>query len=88
MDEVPEVHGGQLPHAEAAQVVFDSAAQLIGFVVGQPASGPVAACPDLAHQRQGARVGAQRFPDELVGNIRPVVLRGVDMVHTQLHRAP
>ena len=84
----PQVDGGQLPGAEAAQVVLDAAAQLIRFVVGQPAAGRVAACADLAHQREGARVGVQGLADELVGNVRPVVLRGIDMVHAQFHRTP
>jgi hypothetical protein len=84
----PQVDGGQLPDAKAAQVVLDSASQLIRFVVGQPASRPVATCSDLAHQRQGVRVGVQSLPNELVGDARPVILRGVDMVHTQFHRTP
>ena len=86
--EEPQVDGGQLPDAEAAQVVLDSASQLIRVVVGQPATGLVAACSDLADQRQGVRVGVQRLADELVGDAGPVVLRGVDVVHTQFHGAP
>jgi hypothetical protein len=84
----PQVDRGQLPHAQGAQVVLDAPAQLIGLAVGQPPPGLVAACPDLADQRQRIRVGKQRLPDELVSHAGTVVLGGVNMVHPERHRAP
>jgi hypothetical protein len=83
----PQVHRGQLPDAEAAQVVLDAAAQLIRVAVGQPSPALVAACADLADQREVVGVGMQRLADELVGDAGPVVLRGVNVIHAQLQCA-
>jgi len=84
----PQVDRGELVHAEGAQDVLDPAAQLRGLAVGQPAAGSVPARPDFADQREGAGVGGQRRPDELVGDAGPVALRGVDVVHAELGAPP
>ena len=65
---------------EGSQVLLDSAAQLGGFVVGEDAAAVVSPGPDLADQDEPGRVGMERLVDQLVDDVRTVVLRGVDVV--------
>jgi hypothetical protein len=54
----------------------------------QHSSTAVATGTDLRHQPQALRVRVQRVADELVDDVRPVVLRGVDVVDAELDRPP
>ena len=56
-------------------------AQLVGLVEAQQRAGRVAAArPTLLTIARLVRVGVQRLADELVDDVGPVVLRGVDVV--------
>ena len=81
-----QVHRCQLLDTETAQVLFDSRAQPLRLAVRQPRTPVVAAAADLAHQGQVLWIGVERLPDESVGHIGPVVLRGVDVVDAGVHR--
>ena len=48
----------------------------------------VAARADLGDKLQGVWVGMQCLADELVDDVGSVELRGVDVVHPELERAP
>ena len=72
---------------ERAEVVLDAGAQLVGAQRGQPAALLVAARADLRHEAQAVGVGVQRLADELVDDVRPVVLRRVDVVDAELDGA-
>ena len=82
--EVDEVHPLD---AQRAQVVLDALAQLGRPQRREPGAVLVAAGADLRHQLQVRRVGVQRLPDQVVHDVRPVVLGGVDVVDAELDRA-
>jgi hypothetical protein len=64
---------------EVLDVLVDRLAQLIGRKrLGPPALG-VAAGTYLGHDPQILRVGMKRFPDDLVDDVRAVVVARVDM---------
>ena len=86
--EDPEVDDVHLLDVERAQVVLDTGAQLGRARGRQPRTLGVAAGPDLAHDDEAFGVRVQGRVDQLVGDIRAVVLRGVDVVDTELDRAP
>lgn len=74
--------------AEAAQVVLDAGAQLLGPLrqtQGQPPA-RVGVGADL-RDHQDAVLGAQRLADHVVGETEAVELGGVHMVDAQLDRA-
>ena len=73
---------------EGAQVVLDPGAQLGRGLGGDPTALCVALGSDLGDQEQVLGVRVQRFVDELVRHVRPVVLRRVDVVHAELDRTP
>jgi len=83
-----QVHGGELLDPKRAQVVLDTAAQLLRSVGGQPRLLLVPPCPHLAHQDQVVGEGVQRLAQELVRDIRAVELGGIDVVDAQLDRSP
>ena len=49
-----------------------------------PAAVRVPLSPDLADQHQVVGVGVKRGADQLVGDTGPVILRGIDVIDTQL----
>ena len=75
-------------HVEGPQVLFDSSAELCGFVVGEDAAAVVATGADLAYQDELGWVRVERLPDELVDHVRAVVLGGVDVVDSGLDGLP
>ena len=68
---------------QGAQVVLDAGLQLGGGVRRQPAPGVVAPRADLGDEREVVRVRVQRLPDQVVDDLRPVVLRRVDVVDAE-----
>jgi hypothetical protein len=86
--ETAEVDHGELVDAEAAQVVLDAGAQLLGPLcqTQRPASARVGVGADLRDD-QDAVLGAQRLADHGVGETEAVELGGVHMVDAQLDRA-
>ncbi len=83
-----EVDRGETVGPQRLQILLDGGTQLVGLLRGQPRSSVVALGADLAHQRQISGVGVQRFADQLIGHIRSVELRRVDVVDAQLDCAP
>ena len=82
----PQVDDLENIEAEVAQVVVDRLRQLLGregrvpgFVVPTPGA-------DLGDDHEVVGVGRQRFADQLVRNVRPVEVAGVDVVDAALNR--
>ena len=82
--EVDEVHP---LHLQRSEVVFDAGPQLGGRLRGQPAAPVVAATADLGDELEVVRVGVQCLADQVVDDVGPVVLGGVDVVDAELDRA-
>ena len=74
-----EVDGVEHVEAEVAEVVVDRLAQLLGRSCVRPAALGVPPCPHLGHDPQLLGVWVQRFPDDLVGDVRAVEVAGVDV---------
>ena len=84
----PEIHDRELLEIECPQVVLDAATQLGRFVVGEDATSIIAAHADLRNDHQIGWVRMERIADQLVHDVRAVVLRSVDVVHSALDRLP
>ena len=69
---------------QIAQVVVHGVAQLLRRRGRQPGLVRAAHEADLRDDGQAIAVGVQRFADDLVGDVRPIKIRGVDMVDAQL----
>ena len=82
--EVDEVHP---LHLQRAEVVLDAGAQLGRTLGGQPRAPVVAAAADLRDELQVLRVGMQGLADQVVDDVRAVVLSGVDVVDAEFDRA-
>ena len=83
-----QVHRREMIDGQAPQVVLDSLPELHRRIRAQHPARPVAARADLADQRQPLRIRVQRRPDELVRDVRTVVLRGIDVIDAELGGAP
>src|SRR3954452_10559962 len=84
----PQVHRSQGLDAERREVLLDPRAKLLRALGGQPRAGVVAPGADLGDDPQSVRVGRERVADQLVDDVRAVVLGGVDVIDTQLNRPP
>ena len=73
--------------SQRAQVVLDARAELGRQQSRVPSPDIVAAAPDLGHELEGLRIRVQRLADQLVDDVRTVVLRGVDVVDPELDGA-
>ena len=82
----PEVDDGELVDSERPEIVFDAATQLRRFVGDENAAPAVPTRSDLAHQRQLGWIRVEGFTDELVDDVRPVVLGSVDVVDATVDR--
>ena len=82
--EVDEVHPID---PQGAEVVLDPGAQLGGALRGQPSALIVAPATDLGDELEVFRVGVQGVSDQVVDDVRTVVLSGVDVVDAELDRA-
>jgi hypothetical protein len=82
--QVDEVHALDV---ERAQVLFHLLAQLVRLLGGEPAAVVVARGADLGDEPQPLRIGEEGLADEVVDDVRPVELGGVDVVDTELDRA-
>jgi hypothetical protein len=85
-----QVHHIEVVEAELAQVLLHLPAQLVGRRPGQPLTRRAPAGADLGGDDQVVRVRRQRPVDQLVRRAqrREVERGGVDVVHTELDRAP
>lgn len=83
----PQIHHRQPVDAERSQVGLDIPAEVVGVDERYPTAGIVAAGADLAHQRQVLRIRVEGLADELIGDIGPVELGGVDVVNTEFDGA-
>jgi hypothetical protein len=79
-----QVHHVHRVQAEPAQVAVDLLAQLLGAARGRPAALLVAAGADLGDDDQVVGVGRECLADDLVGDVRAVVVGGVDVGDAQL----
>jgi hypothetical protein len=80
-------HHAQIDHvehiqSEVAQIVVYRFSQFPARERREPRSVCAAARAHLRDDEQIVRIGVQRFTDDPVGVMRPVEIRGVDMVHT------
>jgi hypothetical protein len=80
----PQVDHVERVEPEAAQVAVHLLAQLLGAAGRRPAALLVAAGADLGDEVQVVRVRRERLADDLVGDVRAVVVGGVDVVDAQL----
>src|ERR1700691_5110134 len=84
-------HAAKIDHieriqAKVSQVVVHRLGQLFWGESRSPRSVGTAPRPDFGHNDEVAGVGLQRFADQLIGDVRPVEVAGVDMIHTARHR--
>ncbi len=78
-------HDAQIDHIhrlepEIAQIILDSAGQIVRFLRRQPGRIGPSHGADLGDDGQILGVRMQRFLDDLVGDMRAVEIAGVDMV--------
>jgi len=71
---------------EVVQIVVHGLAQLLGRECLRPAALGISQRPDLGHDVHLRRIGVEGFPDDLVGDVRAVVVAGVDVRDAHLHR--
>ena len=79
-----QVDRAELPHAERTEVVLHAGTQLGRRLRRVPPAGVVADRPDLGHDDEVVGVRVQGLADQLVGDVRPVVLGRVDVVDAGL----
>src|SRR5207302_4390315 len=82
----PQVDDWQRVEIESPQVVLYAALQLVRGIGGEDAALRVATRADLADDDQLRRVRVKRIADELVHNLGPIELRGVDVIDTVVNR--
>jgi hypothetical protein len=82
----PEVDHIELVDCQAAKVVLDTGAELLGSLSRDPTALVVSVRADLADQHQVRWIGVECGVDQLVRDVRTVVLGSVDVVDTQLNR--
>ena len=75
-----QIDDGDLLQAEGREIGLDSGTELLGSLGGQPPALIVSRCSNLGHNDQRIGVGKERLPQELVGHVGSVELRGVDVV--------
>jgi hypothetical protein len=78
-----EVDDVQLVEAEVLEVLVNRSAKLVGRARRGPPTLGVAAGANLRHDPQILGVGVERLPDDLVGDVRAVVVARVDVVDSQ-----
>ena len=72
--------------AEIGEIVMHCLGELLGRIGRQPGGITAAAGADLCDDDKIVRVGRQRFADQTIGNMRAIVVAGVDVVHASGHR--
>ncbi len=80
----PQVDRAEVVGLESSQIVLDTLPQLGRLLGRHPSALRVADRADLGDDDQIVGIGMQRLVDQLVGHVRSVVLRGVDVVHAGL----
>ena len=84
----PQVHDVDRVEAEVVEVVVHGLAQLLRSQRRGPAALRVPERADLGHDVQRLGVRVQGLPDDLVGDVRAVIVAGVDVRDAQLHCLP
>ena len=79
-------HAAQVDHvedidAQIAKIVVHGLGQLRGRGRRQPGSIVTAPGPDLGDDDEVVRIRMQRLADQFVGDVRAVVVAGIDVVH-------
>ena len=80
----PQVDDVERVQAEVLEVLVDGLRELLGLQRGLPAALGAAPRADLGDDVQVVRVRVQRLLDELVDDVRPVEVAGVDVGDAQL----
>src|SRR5882724_3211894 len=75
-----QVYRGERVDPERSKVRLDSRAQLLGTLRRQPGARTVASAADPGDDPQVRGIRVQRRADQIVDDVRAVVLRGVDVV--------
>jgi hypothetical protein len=79
-----EVNHVEPVNRQAPEVDLDTGAKLLRSLSGDPAALVISLGADFADQHKVRRIGVEGGVDQLVGDVRPVELGGVDVVDTQL----
>ena len=61
--------------------------QIVGIAIGRPAIGTGAGQPALGGDQKPV-IGMKRFPDQILRNLRPIGIGGIDEIHPQLRHPP
>jgi hypothetical protein len=78
-----EVSRSELADPQAPKVVFDFLAEKVRIVEWEDGTVIVSPDRDLAHDRQPAGVGVERFADQIVDDAGAVVLGRVDVIDSR-----
>ena len=65
-----QIDRGEPVDAQRVQVLLDAGPQFVGLLRRKPRARLVAACTDLADQREVGGIGVQGLADQLVGDVR------------------
>ena len=71
---------------EVAQVVMHAALDIFRFERRQPRAVVAANRADLRDDHEVVRIRMQRLANQLVGDMRPVKVAGIDVIHARRHR--
>jgi hypothetical protein len=84
----PQVHQVELLEAKPAQVLGDLAGQLLRPAGRYPLACLAAEHADLGRDHQVRRIWVQRLAKQVVGDMGPIEVAGVDVGDAQFDRAP
>ena len=79
-----QVHHLQHVEPQVTQIILDGLGQFGRRHGRQPVALLVAAGANLGDNTQVVRIGMERFADQLIGHMRTVKIRGIDMVYPGL----
>ncbi len=83
-----QIDDRDLFQTERSQVGLDSGPQLVRSLGGQPLPLIVSRRSNFRHQYKVVWIGLKRFTEEFIGNVRPVELGGVDVIHPGVNSVP
>src|SRR5438552_19180901 len=82
----PKIDHIQSVEAEVLQVVVSAVDELLSRESRNPGGVCTPSCAELGNDHQTLRIGMKRLLDDLIGDVRTVVVAGVDVVHAGLDR--
>src|ERR1700745_3741069 len=81
----PEIHDLERIEAQVAQIVMYGIDYLLARACVQPGTVGAAASADFGHDHQVIGIRMQRLLNDLIGDMRPVEIAGIDVVHARCH---